>query len=109
MAHPILHPTKCIGLNHQFVNMVTPGALKRAEIDTHTHRPDASKQHVSSALWTRGAIDLQVDVVGQKIGFLHDASLKAAGAQHSQSPAVAVDNPVIVQLSVLEFRLAVRN
>lgn len=85
-----LHPTKCIGLNHQFVNMVALRALERAEIDTHTHRPDASEQHVSSALRTSGAIDLQVDVVRQEIGFLHDASLKQAGAQHSQSPVDAV-------------------
>jgi hypothetical protein len=42
---------------------------------THTRRHDASEHHVSVALWASRAMDLEVDVVWQEIGFLHDASL----------------------------------
>jgi len=41
---------------------------------------------VSPAFWAGGAVDQRVDVFGQGMGFWHDASLKEAGAQHSQSP-----------------------
>src|ERR1700694_4671881 len=75
-----LDPTECIGLNHQLVNVVALGALKRAEIETHTYRPDASEHHVSLALWAGGTIDLQVDVFRQKIGFLHDVFPQGGGS-----------------------------
>jgi hypothetical protein len=77
---------ECIGLNHDLVNVVAPGALERADIETHTCGHDASKHHVSTTLWASRAMDVKVDVVRQEIGFLHDASLKEVGAQHSLSP-----------------------
>ena len=59
-------------------------ALKRADIETHACKHDANEHHVSAALWASGAMDVEVDVVRQEIGFLHDASLIAeVGAQHS--------------------------
>ena len=72
------------------MNVVALRALKRADIETHTCRHDASEHHVSAALWASRATDVKVDVVRQEIGFLHDASLiEEAGAQHSLSPVDA--------------------
>jgi hypothetical protein len=79
---------ECIGLNHHLVNVVALRALKRADIETHTCRRDASEHHVSAALWASRTMEVKVDIVRQEIGFLHDASLiEEAGAQHSLSPA----------------------
>jgi hypothetical protein len=62
-------------------------ALERADIETHPCRYDASEHHVSVALWASRAMGVEVDVVGQEIGFLHDASLiEEAGAKHYLSP-----------------------
>ena len=72
------------------MNVVALRALKRADIETHTCRHDASEHHVSAALWASRATDVKADVVRQEIGFLHDASLiEEAGAQHSLSPVDA--------------------
>jgi hypothetical protein len=68
-----LSPTECIGLNQHLVNVIALRALKRADIETHTCRHDASEHHVSAALWASRAMDVKVDVVRQEIGFLHDA------------------------------------
>ena len=66
---------------------VTLKALKRADIETHTCRHDTSEHHVTAALWASRTMGVEVDVVRQEIGFLHDASLiEEAGAQHSLSP-----------------------
>ena len=65
--------TECISLNHHLVNVVALRALKRAEVETHTCGHDASEQHASMALWASGAMDLDVDIVRQEIGFSHDA------------------------------------
>ena len=73
MIHSPLCPTECIGLNQHLVNVVALGALKRADIETHACRHDASEHHVSAALWASGAMDVKVDDVRQEIGFLHDA------------------------------------
>jgi hypothetical protein len=64
---------ECIGLNHHLVKEITLRALKRADIETHTCRHDASEYHVSAALWASRAMDVEIDVVRQEIGFLHDA------------------------------------
>ena len=70
------------------MNVVALRALEHVEVETHACGHDASEHHVSMALWASGAMDVNVDVVRQQIGFLHDASLKEAGAQHSLSPVV---------------------
>ena len=57
------------------MNVVALGALKRADIETHTCRHDPSEHHVSAAFWAGRAMDVKVDDVRQEIGFLHDASL----------------------------------
>jgi hypothetical protein len=62
------------------VNVVALRALKRAEVETHACRHDAGKHHVGMALWASRAMDLSVDVIGQEIGFLHDASLRGGGS-----------------------------
>jgi hypothetical protein len=100
--------TECIGLNHHLVNVVAFGALKRAEVETHACGHDASEHHVSTALWASGAMDVSVDVVGQEIGFLHDASLRGGGsATLSVTGNMPLGSAVIGQLWVLEFRFAV--
>ena len=77
--------SECIGLNHHLVNLVALRALKRADVETHTCRHDASEHHVSVALWASRTMEVKVDVGRQEIGFLHDASLiEEAGAQHSR-------------------------
>ena len=65
--------------------------LEGAEAKSHACRHDASEHHVSVALWAGGAVDESADVFGQGMGFWHDASLKEAGAQHSQSPVCACE------------------
>jgi hypothetical protein len=66
---------ECIGLDDHLVKEVTRTALERADIETHPCRHDASERHVSLALWASRAMGVEADVVGQEIGFLHDASL----------------------------------
>jgi hypothetical protein len=57
------------------VNVVALRALKRADIETHTCRRDANEDHVSAALWASRTMEVEVDIVRQEIGFLHDAFL----------------------------------
>jgi hypothetical protein len=91
------------------MNVVALRALKRAQVETHALRHDASEHHVSMALWTGGALDVDVDAFGQGMRLWHDASLKEAGAQHSLSPVCACEgSAVIKQLWVLRFRFAVQ-
>jgi hypothetical protein len=78
-------------LNHHLANLVALWALKRAEVETHAYRHDASEHHVSMAAWANGAVNVNVDVVGQGMRLWHDASLDEAGAQHSQSPLSACE------------------
>jgi hypothetical protein len=59
------------------VKEITLRALKRADIETHSCRRDASEYHVSAALWASWTMDVEIDFVRQEIGFLHDASLFA--------------------------------
>jgi hypothetical protein len=66
---------ECIGLNHHLFKEIARGALKRADIETHSCRRDASEYHVSTALWASRAMEVEIDLVRQEIGFLHDASL----------------------------------
>jgi hypothetical protein len=78
---------ECIGLNDHLVKVVTLTALERADIETHPCRHDASEHHVSMALRASRAMGVEVDVVGQEIGFLHDASLiEEAAVKHYLSP-----------------------
>jgi hypothetical protein len=46
---------------------------------------------MSIALSADRAMDVNVDVFGQGMGFWHDAFLKEAGAQHSLSPVYACE------------------
>ena len=72
------------------MNVVALKALKGVEVETHTCGHDANEHHVSMAISASRAMDVKVDVVGQEIGFLHDASLiEEAGAQHSLTPVDA--------------------
>jgi hypothetical protein len=89
------------------MSVVALGTFKGAEVKTHACRHDASEHHVSLALWAGGAMDESADVFGQGMGFWHDASLKEAGAQHSQSPACAceVDSG---DATTLNFRRLIR-
>ena len=64
---------------------ITLRALKRADIETHTCRHDASEHHVSAALWASRAMDVEVDVVRQEIGFLHDGFPLREGGSSSQT------------------------
>jgi hypothetical protein len=76
---------ECIGLNHHLVKEITLRALKRAEIETHACRHDASEHHVSAALWASWAMEVEVDVVRQEIGFLHDAFPRRGGGSATLS------------------------
>lgn len=79
---------ECVGPNHHLVKEITPGALKHADIETHTCRHDACEYHVSAALWTSRAMDLEIDVVRQEIGFLHNAfPLREGGSRRRQNIA----------------------
>ena len=73
------------------MNVVALRALKGAEVEPHACRHDASEHHMSIALSADRAMDVNVDVFGQGMGFWHDGSLKAAGAQHSLSPVYACE------------------
>jgi hypothetical protein len=73
------------------MSVVALRTLKGAEVEPHACRHDASEHHMSLALWAGGAVDEGADVFGQEMGFWHDASLKEAGAQHSQSPVCACE------------------
>ena len=79
---------ECVGRDHHLVNVIALSTLKGVEVEAQTCGHDASEHRVSTAPWTNWTMDDDIDVVGQEIGFLHDASLKEAGAQHSLSPIV---------------------
>jgi hypothetical protein len=89
------------------VNVIAFGAFERAEIETHARRHDAREHHVSMAPWAGGALDLSVDVVGHGIGFCHDASLKEAGAQHSQSPVMCLGEVAVMGANI-DHRVTIR-
>jgi hypothetical protein len=78
--------TECIGLNHHLFEDIAIGALKRADIETHACRHDASEYHVSTALRASRAMEVEIDLVRQEIGLLHDASLfEKAGVVANQN------------------------
>jgi hypothetical protein len=66
---------ECIGLDHHLFNVITLGAFKGADVETHTCRRDASDHHVSAAIWAGRTMEVKVDTFRQEIGFLHDAFL----------------------------------
>jgi hypothetical protein len=70
------------------VKAIAPRTFKRAEIEPGVRGHDASEHHVSMTLWASGALDVEVDAIGQRMELWHDASLKDAGAQHSLSPVM---------------------
>jgi hypothetical protein len=78
-----------MGLNHHLVKEITLRALKRADIETHTCGHDASEHHVSAALWASRAV--QVDVVRQEIGFLHDAFPHRGGGSATEINLIAAN------------------
>ena len=63
---------------------ITLRALKRAYIEAYTCRHDASEYHVSAALWASRAMNVEIDVVRQEIGFLHGTSLFEGGSRRQQ-------------------------
>jgi hypothetical protein len=95
---------ECIGLNHHLVKEITLRALKRADIETHTCRHDASEHHVSAALWASRAMDVEVDVVRQEIGFLHDAFPHREGG----SATLSVTGRCLWRSAVMETTLGLR-
>jgi hypothetical protein len=100
--------SECFGSDRYFVNVIALGAFEHAEIETRARRHDAREHHVSMAPWAGGALDLNVDVVGNGIEFGHDASLKEAGARHSQSPVMCLTEVAVMGAALLiEFRFAV--
>ena len=78
------------------------------EVETHACGHDASEYHVGMALWASRAMDVDADVVRQGIGFLHDASLKEAGAQHSLSPVICPWSSAVIG-TTLDFRVLSRS
>lgn len=69
------------GGDHHLLGVVAVRALKDPKVETDAYRHDASEHHVSVAPWAGGALDLNVDVIGQRMRFWHNASLKQAGAR----------------------------
>ena len=67
--------TERVSGDHHLVNVIALRALKRAEVETQPCRHDASEHHMSTALWTNGALNLNVDTVKQGMRFWHNASL----------------------------------
>jgi hypothetical protein len=96
---------ECLVGDHHFVNVVAFGALKGAEVEARACGHDAGEHHVSLALCTSRAMDLNVDVVGQRTRFWHDASLEEAGARRSLSPVCAWKAAVMEPALIIEFRL----
>ena len=63
----------CVVLNNHLMSVVALRALKHAEVEPHhACRHDASEHHMSMALWAGRAMDVNVDVFGQRMGFGHD-------------------------------------
>lgn len=73
------------GGDHHLVSVVAVGALEDPEVETYAYGHDASEHHVSVTLGAGGALDLNVDIVGQGMRFWHGASLKQAGARNTLS------------------------
>jgi hypothetical protein len=82
---------ECVGRDHHLANVTALSTLKGVGVETQTCRHNAREQHVSTALCANWTLDERGDVVGQETGFLHDASLNEAGAQHSLSPIMPVN------------------
>jgi hypothetical protein len=80
--------SECFGGDHHLVNVTALRALKGAEVVPNSCGHNASEHHAGMALWAGGTLDSSIDMVRQKIGFLHDASLEQAGARHSLSPVM---------------------
>ena len=68
------------------------GALtfEGAEVETHASRHDAREHRESTALWASWTMDAGAHLVRQEIRFLHNASLREAGAQRSLTDSVPV-------------------
>jgi hypothetical protein len=62
------------------VNVVALRALKGAEVKANACRDNAGEHHASMASRAGRALDLNTDMVGQEIGFLHDASPQTGGS-----------------------------
>ena len=61
------------GGNQNDVRVIARGALECAKLKPHTGGRDSGQHHVSIAFWAAGTLKLNVDVLGQETGFLHDA------------------------------------
>jgi hypothetical protein len=88
------------------VNMLALRALKGVEVESNSCGHDTKEHHASMAPWAGMALDLNTDIVWQKIRFLHMLPLEQAGAQHSLSPISALVSSVIG--AVLGFRFPSR-
>jgi hypothetical protein len=62
------------------VNVIALRALEGAEVETNAGGHDASEHHPSMALWAGRALDSNIDMVRQEIGFLHDAFPQTGGS-----------------------------
>jgi hypothetical protein len=98
---------ECFGSDHYDVNVIALWALERAKIKTHTCGHDAGKHHVSIARRAGRALKLNVDVLGQKIGVLHDASL-IRRERNTLSHRYCLDGVAVMEGAlVIEFSAAV--
>ena len=68
------------------MNVLALRALKGVEVESNSCGHDTKEHHASMAPWAGRALDLNTDIVRQKIRFLHMLPLEQAGAQHSLSP-----------------------
>ena len=99
---------ECFGSDHNDMNVIALWALECAEIETHTCGHDAGKHHVSIALRAGRALKLNVDVLGQKIGFLHDASLVRRERNTLSHRHCALGEVAVMERAlIIEFRAAV--
>jgi hypothetical protein len=64
---------KRFGGNQNDVRVIARGALECAKLKPHAGGRDSGQHHVSIAFWAAGTLQLNVDVLGQETGFLHDA------------------------------------
>jgi hypothetical protein len=92
--------------------VIASGAFKRAEVEPYARGHNAREHHIGMALRAGGAVDMNVDGIGQGTGFRHDASLDEAGAQHSLSPVVCPGEVTVMEpafLTVSRFRWSILN
>jgi hypothetical protein len=73
-------PPERFGGDHHLLDVIALRTFKRAEIETNACGHDAGEQHAGMTSRAGGALDTSVDLFGQEIGFLHDASPQTGGS-----------------------------